>query len=236
MFRWVFLFVLVIFCTSVYAKEWANLKTYQKATKTKGLIASDWLQKDRTNNTQVWQSANSHNLKHNGYKEYVNIEQRRDFYEWFKGVIRKKGHEVYWVTMAHFISRKMRLFKAFPYTLFLNKNVKYYAELGNETVFNKAFLKLKELQESTLVLKGEAAVNWDHAILKAEQHNWIQEVYQVMDAKSLKTLKRIAKGKGLYSVVVPKSIRFTGELANPKDRFNYAIEVLKPYCKNRCKT
>ncbi|MEP3836086.1 MAG: Insecticidal toxin complex protein [Algibacter sp.] len=236
MFRWSFLLLLVILNTSAYAKEWKNLKTYQKATNQNTITASHWLKTDRVNNTLVWQNANVYNLKHNGFQEYENIQQRRDFYKWLYTLLDKKGHEVNWVQMAHYISEKMRLFDAFPYTLFFNKDIKQYVYLGNKTVFNNAFPKLRALHKSPIILKGKDAENWDCDILKEEQYNWIQEVYKVMDIKSLKTLKRIAKGQGLYSLVVPKSVRFTGELANPEDRYHYAIKVLKPYCKNRYKS
>ncbi len=72
-------------------------------------------------------------------------------------------------------------------------------------------------------------------IQKKEQYKWIDSIYKTMDAKNLKTLERIAKGNFLYSVFVPKAIRFKGDLSKAEMRYNYAIEVLKPYCENRYK-
>ena len=54
-----------------------------------------------------------------------------------------------------------------------------------------------------------------------------------MDEKSLKKIKRIAKGAFLYALVVPKAIRFKGNLSKAEARYNYAFNRLRVYCKNR---
>ena len=56
-----------------------------------------------------------------------------------------------------------------------------------------------------------------------------------MNSKDLKILDRIAKGKFLYSLLVPKEIRFEGSLSNSETRYNYAINKLRPYCKKAYK-
>ena len=215
------------------AKEWKSLNAYHKSTKNQQLPPSDWLKSDRVKNTIVWQKANKYNLQNNLSKEYRNIVERRDFYKWLYTALGKKGHEVVWVQMAHYISKKLHLIEAFPHALLTRQKIKTYANLGSVTVFKNAFPELKTMYNSDGILKGKDADVWDETILKLEQFNWIANIYETMDEKSLHTLVRIAKGKCLYALVVPKAIRFKGELSNAKSRYNYALEMLKPYCENR---
>ncbi|WP_303317478.1 Insecticidal toxin complex protein [Flavivirga abyssicola] len=233
--RWIIFFFIIISNNVLLAKEWKNLKVYQRETQQKFLAPSDWLKCDRSKNTLVWQHANIYNLSHNLPEEYVNIKQRRDFYKWLFNELEKKKDEVIWVKMAHFISKKMHLMEVFPYTIFSKKAIKAYARQGSETVFNNAFVELQKLYVSKSILKTEQALDWDKTILKKEQYEWIDNIYKSMDTKSLKTLERIAKGKFLYGLLLPKAIRFKGNLSKAKTRYNYAIEVLKPYCENRYK-
>lgn len=232
MIRCVAIFLVFILNNTLYAKEWHDLKAFQKVTHKEVLSPSDWLKHDRTKNTLVWQQANIFNLQNNLPQEYINIVQRKDFYKWLNTELHNKGHEVVWVTMAHFISKKMHLMEVFPYSIFSKKKIKTYAIEGSETVFNNAFAELNKIYNSQSILKAEKAIEWDKSILKKEQYIWINSIYKKMDAKSLKTLERIAKGKFLYGLLVPKSIRFKGELSNAESRYQYAINKLKPYCEN----
>tara|TARA_R110002049_G_scaffold302258_1_gene494972 strand:+ start:29232 stop:29912 length:681 start_codon:yes stop_codon:yes gene_type:complete len=221
--------------TTISAKEWKRLELYQSETKNETLLPSDWLKSDRLQNTVVWQRANAFNLQNDLPQEYTNISQRRDFYKWLFETLEKKGHEVVWVKMAYFISKKMHLMEVFPYHVFIKKTIKSYAVTGNALVFNNAFNELNELLDSDTILKDDKAVAWDKTILHKEQCQWLDSVYITMDTKNLKTLERIAKRKFLYSLVVPKAIAFKGILSNAEDRYLYAVEVLKPYCENAYK-
>ncbi|TGV04555.1 Insecticidal toxin complex protein [Flavivirga rizhaonensis] len=233
--RWIIFFFILISNNVLFAKEWKSLKVYQRETQQKFLSPSDWLKCDRTKNTLVWQRANIYNLSHNLPEEYVNIKQRRDFYKWLFNELNKKEHEVIWVKMAYFISKKMHLVEVFPYSIFSKRTIKVYAKQGSKTVFNNVFIELQKLYNSQVILKTGKAIGWDKTILKKEQYEWIDGIYKTMDAKNLKTLERIAKGKFLYGLLVPKIIRFKGNLSEAEIRYNYAIEVLKPYCENRYK-
>ena len=225
---------LAISCSLItHAKEWRNLRVYKKQTNNHVLSPTDWLKKDRTNNTLIWQQANIYNLQHGLHQEYSNVIERRDFYKWLIVNLDSKGHEVIWPKMAHYISSKLRLTKAFPYTIFIRKNIKNYANEGSETVFRKGFSLLKELYFSKSILKGKQAEAWDKAILYEEQYYWIEQIYQEMDNKSINTIERMAKGKGFYSFNVPKSIRFKGDISSIQARYDYAIGTLRPYCKKR---
>lgn len=211
------------------AKEWRCLRIYQKETGKTSLGPSDWLKKDRNRNSEVWQKANLYNLKNNLPFEYQTIKQRSDFYHWYIQEIKTKGHEVLWPEMSHFISRKLALTKVFPYCLFVSKEVKEYAYLGSADVFNSCFDILNKLllEDSKLVL--EEALAWDKTILYEEQYRWLVPIYQTIDDGALVTIERMAKGMGFYSLMVPKRIRFKGDITKEEERYHYALNVLRPY-------
>ncbi|WP_055442428.1 hypothetical protein [Lacinutrix himadriensis] len=228
--QFLFLFICSI-SISASSKEWKNLQQYKEETKQSLLSEKDWLHSDRKQNTLIWQQANSYNLQNNFPEEYETIKQRTDFYLWYYTEIDKKGHEVVWPKMAYFISNKLRLVKVFPYTLFITEKIKMYSYQGSETVFNNAFLDMKTLYLSEEIQKGEAALHWDERMLYKEQFEWIEGIYKNMDAKSLKTIERMAKGKGFYSLKLAKEIRLQGDISKASERYAYAMYVLRDYCK-----
>ncbi|AUS04071.1 Insecticidal toxin complex protein [Pseudotamlana carrageenivorans] len=226
------LFVGIIsICTHVQAKEWASLRALEKETGSRELKASDWLKSDRKQNTVVWQSANAYNLNHNQPSEYKTIMERRDFYAWYNTIMKKRGNDVIWPKMAHFISVKLRLIYAFPFCLFTNKAVKNFAFQGSETVFMYAFEPLKALLENHTTLNAEAALKWDDAMVYKEQYHWLENVYQSIDQESLMAIEHMAKGQGFYKFLVPKDIRFKSDITVTKNRYYYARYVLRDYCK-----
>ncbi len=229
--RYIVLLLLLCFFNTIHGKEWSSLRNYQKATNNKALTASDWLKYDRKHNTLIWQKANTYNLKHNLYQEYENIVQRRDFYRWMHFKLQSKGHEVVWPAMAYLISKKLHLVEVFPYNAFAKKKIKIYAVEGSAVVFKNAFKKLSEINSSKTIFKGDDALKWDKAILYEEQYSWLEKIYSTVDQKTLKTISRIAKGQFLYSLVVPKPIRFKGNISIAEDRYNYGLYTLREYCK-----
>lgn len=223
------------FCTSVYGKEYPCLTAYQKETGLEQLGPMDWLKKDRKRQTMVWQQANLYNLEHQLPQEYSSIKQRRDFYVWLNETLEEQGYEVIWPRMAHFISKKLVMVKAFPYAIFTGKEIKSYAEMGSETVFNACFKDLGQLFKGT-VLKGDDALIWDQEILKMEQYQWLAPIYEDVSPKTLHTIEKMAKGKGFYGLVVPKPIRFQGDITQADIRYQYALETLRPYFKKSANT
>ena len=229
-----FLFVtLFIYCTSLQAKEWRSLRYYQKTTKLHLLSASDWLKKDRKRNTNVWQNANRYNLKNNLPEDYTTIKQRRDFYAWYYFEITNAGHQVVWPSMAHFITSKLRLLCAFPLSIFTSKDVKEYALKGSEDVFNQSFIRLNNLLQNPKILTDTKAKKWDEIVVHLEQFVWLEAIYKYMPDSSLKTIESMAKGKFLYSIAVPKDVKFVGSIKSAMDRYEYAINILKPYCETQ---
>jgi hypothetical protein len=230
-----YIIMLVLFCTFNLssAKEWKSLKDYQSETGKKELLASDWLCSDRKKNTLVWQKANNYNLLNNLPLEYQNIKERTDFYFWLLTSLDEKGSEVVWPKMAHYISNKLEKIKTFPFNMFTRKEVKRYATKGSETVFVKAFERIRALYLSDSVLKTDDALNWDKDIIYEEQYVWLQEIYNEIDEKTLKTIDKMAKGKCIYRFMVPKEIVFSGDLSNAENRYNYALNTLWVYCQTK---
>ncbi|TYA56012.1 Insecticidal toxin complex protein [Formosa maritima] len=216
--------------TISYSKEYKNLKEYHEISGKILLEPSDWLSKDRKNNTLVWQQANEYNLKHNLPAEYLTIKERTDFYLWLYTTLNER--DVVWPKMAHFISNKLENINSFPFNMFTRKEVKLYATKGSKTVFNKAFSIIKKLYFSESILNKEDALTWDESIIYKEQYNWLEEIYNGIDAKTLKTIDKMAQGKGIYTFIVPKEVAFSGDLSDKENRYNYAINTLRTYCIN----
>jgi hypothetical protein len=227
--KYCYLFLLIL-SGSLYGKEWKNLKVYQNITHQEKLSPKDWLRADRIHCTTVWNKANLYNIDNNLPQEYLEIIQRRDFYEWANKELFKKGHEVVWISMSYFISKKLHIMESFPFSIAFDKRTLQYVNDGSEVVFNNAFKELKIIFNSKKIFKGSNALVWDKDILHKEQFEWIEKIYENMDKRSLKTVKRIAKGKFPFSVFVPKSIRFKEDISNPEARYQYAVKVLRPYC------
>ena len=214
----------------IYGKEWKNIEVYQKETRKENLTASDWLKVDRKKNTIIWQNANRYNLNSNLPKAYLSLTQRRDFYKWIYKELLQKGHEVMWPMMAHFIIDKLRLMQTFPTGILIKKQIKFYSINGSEIVFNNVFPYLKTIYNSNEILTLDNALDWDKKILQKEQYVWLEPIYNNIDKSSLNQIERIAKGKFLYFLVIPKATRFKGSVSNSKMRYNYAINQLKPHC------
>ncbi|MFC4721047.1 Insecticidal toxin complex protein [Geojedonia litorea] len=227
------LFFAMLVAIPSYGREWNSLRSYQKETNQQQLSPSDWLASDRRQNTLIWNNANKFNLLNNKPKEYLSIKQRRDFYLWLHNELEKKGHDVVWPYMAYFISHKLRLVNNVPYRWFSSKAIKRYTDMGSEEVFNSAFIKLQEIYNSENLLRKNEAYSWDEKMLHDEQFIWVERVYEIMDDKSLKQIGRMAKGHFLYSIVVPKPIRFQGDISNAQERYSYALHTLRTYCKNQ---
>jgi len=122
-----------------------------------------------------------------------------------------------------------------PYSMFSNKKIKHYASQGSHIVFDNAFTELRKLFYSSKAMAADEALVWDRLILKEEQYHWVENIYKTIDVKSLKKLERIAKGKFLYGLLMPKQVKFKGNLFNAQTRYNYALEVLRPYCEKAYK-
>jgi len=216
----------------VFSQEWKNFRTYQKETGYSILQDGNWLKKDRKKQKKVWQQANLFNLKAiNGNQKYQTIRQIRDFYLWFDIERKKEGHEIVGVGVAAIVADQLSKLNNGFIRIFIvrNKEVVKFANEGSELVFEFAFPLLKEVCFSDEVIKGEDAVSWSLRNGEIEQCQILEPLYKDLSPKALHKLNKMAKGKGIYSLGVPKSLRYTGNIEDCQTRFEHAINKVLPY-------
>ena len=215
-----------------FSQEWNNLRSYKKKTGYTSLQDGYWLKKDRKKQTEIWQQANLFNLTViNGNLKYQTIGQIRDFYLWFDIERKKEGHEIVGVGVAAIVADQLSKLNNGFIRIFIvrNKEVVKFANEGSELVFEFAFPLLKEVCFSDEVIKGEDAVNWSLRNGEIEQCQILEPLYKALSPKALHKLNKMAKGKGIYSLGVPKSLRFTGNIEDCNARFEHAINKVLPY-------
>lgn len=211
------------------------LKAYRNDSHPGHHLPSDWLIQDRKDNTLTWQRANRYNLKNNLSQEYTTFVQRRDFYKWIDSEMISKGYKVQWFKIAYFISEMLHKMEVFPFFMLSNRTILSHAHRCSESIFNLAFDDMKKLYELDVILDEKDALQWDKEILKKEQFIWVDKAVDYMDPDTIKKIEHILQGKFLYSLLVPKEIRFYGNLSNNAMRYNYALQILRPYCENKLK-
>lgn len=216
------------------AQEWKNLRTYKNTTGNESLTAGHWLKKDRKRNTETWKAANQfHITKMNGAAAYKTIKQRRDFYRWFDEWRIGKGHEIEWVGVAAIVAGQFANTENWfvQKIIIRNQSIIDFAANGNRTILNDVFPELQKVYLSESLLIGTAAAEWDATYGYREQCVVIQPFYEKQTEKAINKLRKMAKGKGVFVFVVPKSIRFKGDITNCEDRFQHGKVVLPKYYK-----
>ena len=207
-------------------------KPYHTDSDKKHLSASDWMVHDRKRNSSVWQEANRYNLINNLSQEYTTLVQRRDFYKWLDTEISSRGHKVIWFKMAYFITDMLHSMEVFPFSFIADKNILNHAHHCSASIFNLAFVNMKELYQLTDALDDNQALQWDKAMLNKEQFLWVDRAVASMDLATIKKIENILQGKFLYGLLVPKEIRYYDRLSNNTKRYEYALKTLRPYCGN----
>jgi hypothetical protein len=235
--RIVLIVLIIINVINLSAQEWKNLRTYKKSTGKEVLSNGNWLKKDRKRNTEIWQKANEYHLSNLNPAAYTNIEQRRDFYKWFDEWRLEKGHEIEWVGVAAIVAGQFANTENWFVQKFVIRNqaIIDFAATGNQTILNDVFPELQQVYFSDSLLIKEAAEIWDSTYGYREQCVIIQPFYEKQDKKAVDKLRKMAKGKGIFFFVVPKSIRFKGDITNCEDRFKHGNIVLPKYYEKTAK-
>ena len=232
--KYLFLIISVIFIIpNTYSKEYKSLNDFKVKTNQKGLTKSDWLLKDRKLNTKIWKEANYYNLSNNLPLEYTTINQHKDFYYWYQQEISIKRHEVVWPSIAVFVSSKLGLMEKFPINVLTNSKIINYSKKGSSIIFNNVFRELFMLLNQKHIIKGEEALKWDAELLYKEQVELLQSMYETIDKESLKKLEHLVQRKGLNALFISKKLKYEDDISNPIQRYNYALQKLRPYCQER---
>jgi hypothetical protein len=215
-----------------YAQEERNLKSYFKETGNSYLEDGCWLKKDRKRQNEVWKKANVYNLSvENGSARYETISQIRDYYLWFDVEREKLGCEIKWIGIAAIAAGQLSKLDNGFIRLFLvrNKEVVKFANKGSKQVFEFAFPLLKEVYFSTEIIKGKEAENWDLEYGKIEQCKILDPLYKELSHNALRKLDRMACGKGLYRLGVPKELKYAGSIEDCQARFEHGINIMIPF-------
>lgn len=218
------------------AQEYRSLKVFQKETNLIDLPEGAWLKKDRRKKTKIWQEANKYNLlQENDVIKYRSISQIRDFYLWFDSERQGMGHEVKAAGIAGIVAGQLSLLDNWWISNFIitNKEVHQFANEGSQKVLQYAFPLLKEVYLFSTTLEGDASKNWDILYATNEQCVALESLYQSLSPRTIKTLDRMAKGKGIYCLGVPKALRFEGEVMDCQSRANHAMTKVAEYYENR---
>ncbi len=215
-----------------FAQEWYNLKSYKKETGNSSLLEGCWLKNDRKKQTTVWKQANRYNLViENGNKKYQTISQIQAFYLWFDNERKKQGHEIRWAGIAAIAAGQLsKLDIGFIRVIIVhNAELVHFAHEGSEKVFAFAFPQFKKLYFSSEIIIGQDAEKWDKKFGMKEQCEILKPVYQKLSIKALNKLEKMAKGKSIFRLGVPKKLRYEGEIDNCQSRFEHGINKLLPY-------
>jgi hypothetical protein len=225
----------LIFLLSInfaYAQEQRNLKSYFKETGNSFLEDGYWLKKDRKKQNEVWKKANEYNLSiENGWTRYETISQIRDFYQWFDVEREQLGCEIKWIGIAAIAAGQLSKLDHGFIRLFLvrNKELVNFANEGSIQVLEFAFPLLKEVYFSTEIIKGKEAENWDLEYGMIEQCKVLDPLYKDLSDKALHKLDRMACGKGLYRLGVPKGLKYAGSIEDCQARFEHGINIMIPF-------
>ncbi len=215
-----------------FFKEYPNAKAYYKENPNGKLDGSDghWLSIDRLSNNSVFATANLFNLNKNHFDEYKTIEQRTAFYGWFQKYSEGLGFGTKWAGAAHVIANQMAIVETGgPVgSLFVSDEVLQFAKDGNKAIFNDVFPKLRDLLKGP-VLTGKKALQWDANTLYAEQFLVVEPIYRMQSKETLITLQNMATQKGIFGLMNPDALRFTGNVTSPKDRYNHGMNVAVPF-------
>jgi len=222
--------------TYLFAQEWKNLKSYQSETGNLLLKEGCWLKKDRKKQNKVWVKANIYNLStEDGYLKYKTISQIKDFYLWFDFEREVQGHEIKWIGIASIAAGQLSKldFAFIRFFIVRNKEVVKFANEGSKKVFEFAFPLLKQIYFSDVRIKGKDADNWTIEYGMKEQCIILEPLYKNLSKKSLQRLDKMAQGKGVFKLGVPKGLRYVGKIEDCHDRFKHGIYKLLPlYLKN----
>lgn len=202
----------------------------------------DWTHFDRLNKTNRWRQANDVNLRNGRSSQYMQIDQRRDFYLWFYEIMRARGHEIRWPLAAYVVAGGANeVANRDPAgTNFMRPNsLEAMMRRGNQVIFNDVFPKLQALYARQDRLTGAAAQAWDAQTLGEEQ-NLIQPLYSTMSPADLATMNDLVRQRGTLTSIgssifgrVDAGMYNSGgavppfpddyDLTNPEHRFRYGM-------------
>lgn len=215
-----------------FAQEQRNLKSYSKETGNAFLKDGCWLKIDRKRQNEVWKKANLFNLSiENGNTKYKTISQIRDFYVWFDLEREKLGNEIKWIGIAAIAAGQLSKLDYGFIRLFIvrNKEVVKFANEGSKKVLEFACPLLRKVYFSNEIIKGKDAENWDLEYGLMEQCIILDPLYKKLSHRALCKLDRMAGGKGLFKLGIPKELKYVGRIEDCQARFEHGMNTMLPF-------
>lgn len=234
--RLLLILLALLIANIAYAQEWRNMMQYKQVIGKQKLEPGHWLKSDRINNTATWREANKYNLiKQDCHRKYTNFAQKRDFYRWVDNTRKTKGHEVMWAGVAELVTKRMvPVDNKLVRMLFIrNKKFVSFVSQSNTLILQNICPDLDEMCNGIKPLKGEDARHWDSVIIYKEQCLVLDSLYKKQSKAVLKKFNRMANGKGIYSLVVPRAMRMNADIRDCENRCHYGLYTAVNYYKSK---
>ena len=163
----------------------------------------DWTRTDRQALNGTFETANLHNLASGDCGQYVQIEERRDFYRWFYNYTATRGYTTRWALAAALVANGAHQVAhmgaiseiAAQLTGTVSDELQGMMRIGNQVIFDNVFPKLQQLLAGG-PLTGAAALQWDMQVLSEEQ-TLIQPLYSSVSSNTISQLQAIAQQSGI---------------------------------------
>jgi RHS repeat-associated protein len=157
-------------------EEYSNWYKALEALNLFSLDQGDWYKSDRKNDTDTWKNANLFNTLGGKTGEYEGFSQINDYYGWLIEELESRGHEVKWAKGAKGLTEKLSYLTKAQNDMDYGSLIGLLTEL-NEAIVDYAIPNFGQLLASKEPIKGEAAYNWDLALVKEEQRDIAGKVY-----------------------------------------------------------
>ena len=228
--------VFLLLCNLLHAQEWKHKKHYRNEKGSDTLASGCWLRKDRKKKTDTWCAANEYNMEaDSGYKCYRTFAQKRDFYKWFDGYRRNAGHEVKWAGVAYLITKRLIVVdnRFVRSVVIADKEFIKFVQQSNALILKNIYPNMQQLYEKDKPLKGKDAKHWDSVTIYKEQCKVVDTLYARQPARVLRKFNRMAAGKGVYALFVPKKMRMKGDIKSCKVRCDYGLHTMSAYYEDK---
>jgi hypothetical protein len=162
----------------------------------------DWVAADRHTLSGTFETANLHNLSTGDTSQYVQIEERRDFYRWFYQYTAARGYTTRWALAASLVANGAHQVAHMDPVVegaarlvgTVSDELQGMMRIGNQVIFDNVFPKLQQLLAGG-PLTGAAALRWDMQVLSEEQ-SLIQPLYASVSPSTISQLEGIARQQG----------------------------------------
>ncbi|MEM9490746.1 MAG: hypothetical protein AAGC55_16480, partial [Myxococcota bacterium] len=167
---------------------------------------ADWTEADRHALGGTFETANLHNLSTGDTSQYIQIEERRDFYMWFYNYTASRGYTTRWALAASLVANGAHqvahmdpvMEGAAQLVGTVSDELQGMMRIGNQVIFDNVFPKLQQLLAGG-PLTGAAALRWDMEVLSEEQ-TLIQPLYTSVSPSTIAQLESVARQQGFAGI------------------------------------